>query len=229
MYLKKYYNEFETHLLEDEKPSLYFNQLVKSHQYPKGTPFNQLLDLKKIEQSLIHHPEGNVWNHTMLVLDYAAIVKDYSQDVKAFMWATLLHDIGKSTTTKLRKGRITAYNHDTEGAILAEKFLKKLTSDNNLINNVKSIVRWHMQPLFVSKKLPYAKAGEMIKEINPAEIGLFSICDRLGRGKMSSNKIEEQMKSVTIFLHECKKHMKEDDLLRIEKVEAIIKDFYVKV
>lgn len=55
--------------------------------------------LKGTEQSLLHHPEGDVWNHTLLVVDEAANVKNKSTDAAVFMWAALLHDIGKPDTT----------------------------------------------------------------------------------------------------------------------------------
>jgi putative nucleotidyltransferase with HDIG domain len=48
----------------------------------------------------------------LLVVDEAAKRKAYSTDQRVFMWAALLHDIGKPASTRLRKGRITAYNHD---------------------------------------------------------------------------------------------------------------------
>ena len=45
------------------------------------------------------------------------------------MWAALLHDIGKLTTTRVRKNRITSYNHDTEGKDIAMNILNELTDD----------------------------------------------------------------------------------------------------
>ncbi len=86
------FSEINLHLLEDEQPSLFFNQFSKLplfNQYP----LKLLNNLKQTNQSPKHHPEGNVWNHTMLVLDEAAKVKDKSQNKKVFMWAALLHDI----------------------------------------------------------------------------------------------------------------------------------------
>jgi putative nucleotidyltransferase with HDIG domain len=228
MNLEQFFISFQEHLLEDEKPSLYFNKLIAEHQYPKKHPFDQLLSLKETEQNLTHHPEGNVWNHTMMVVDYAAIVREHSENPKVFMWGALLHDIGKSTTTRVRKGKITSYDHDREGAILAENFLRKFSEDEDFIEGVKKIARWHMQPLFVAKRLPFAKIDAMIQEIHPAEIGLFSICDRLGRGKLTTKKIEEQMESVINFLNSCKEVTEESKHERIEVVKELIKNFKIK-
>ena len=61
-----------------------------------------LSSLVKIQQSPSHHPEGNVWNHTMLVIDKAAERKYKSKDPRIH-WAALFHDIGKTPATKIRR------------------------------------------------------------------------------------------------------------------------------
>ncbi|TCK92399.1 putative nucleotidyltransferase with HDIG domain [Natranaerovirga hydrolytica] len=221
----RYFIEFDKHLLNDEKPSHYFNELVKTNAYPIEEPLIQVLKLKQIEQNTIHHPEGNVWNHTMLVIDNAAILKPYSQDKRVMMWGALLHDIGKLTTTKVRKGKITAYNHDKEGEEQAEAFLSQLTEDTYFINKVKKLVRWHMQPLFVAKNLPFAQIKAMLQEVEASEIGLFSLCDRLGRGDTPTSKQEEQKKAVIKFLETSKQYAPSYEVEKINQVIDVIKTF----
>ena len=77
--------EINNHILLDEQPSVYLNTIVNTKMF-KEHPFSMLYKLKETEQSPIHHPEGNVWNHTMLVLDWAAKLKNKSQNEKIFMW-----------------------------------------------------------------------------------------------------------------------------------------------
>ena len=101
---KEIFKNIENHLLQDMKPSEYLNWELKNESLNEY-PFTMLSDLKNIEQNKQHHPEGNVWNHTMLVIDNAAGVKDKSEDKRVFMWAALLHDIGKAKTTKFVKGK----------------------------------------------------------------------------------------------------------------------------
>lgn len=174
------FNEMDIHLIKDDQPSFYFIELSNTSIYDRY-PFNMLTDMKKANQSPKHHPEGNVWNHTMLVLDEAAKVKEQSTDKRAFMWAALLHDIGKPGTTKMRKGRITAYDHDILGAELAGKFLHEFTDDEAFVTKVVSIIRWHMQILFVVNDLPFADIKAMKAQSDIREIALFGLCDRLGR------------------------------------------------
>jgi len=142
------FNEMNYHLMYDEKPSKYFNDIVEFPIF-KEYPFELLYKLKEAEQSPKYHPEGNVWNHTMLVVDHAARRKAKSIDEKIFMWAALLHDIGKPGTTKNRKGKITSYDHDKLGAELVKDFLNEFITDDKFIEDVSVLVRWHMQIAFI--------------------------------------------------------------------------------
>ena len=63
------FEEICNHLVEDEKPSIYFNS-IKDKLI--GTPLEVLAQLEEVEQSKEYHPEGNVWNHVMLVFNTAA-------------------------------------------------------------------------------------------------------------------------------------------------------------
>lgn len=172
------FNKLTWHLLNENIPSKYFNGL--DHELTKY-PLSMLRELKNVKQSPKYHPEGNVWNHTMMVIDEAAKVRATTSDSKTFMWAALLHDIGKPGTTKTRKGRITSYDHDIEGAKLSIKFLEFFTDDYDFVLKVSNMVRYHMHMLYVLKNLPFGKPSQMIKETNIHDIALLCRCDRLGR------------------------------------------------
>lgn len=172
------FDELTRHLINDISPSAFFNSLGREIV---SYPLSMIWELKNIEQSPIYHPEGNVWNHTMMVIDEAAKVRDYSKDNKAFMWAALLHDVGKPGTTKVRKGRITSYNHDNEGARLSRELLEFYTNDNDFIYKVSMLVKYHMHMLYVLKGLPFGNPSQMIKDTDIHDIALLCKCDRLGR------------------------------------------------
>lgn len=192
--------EINDHLLKDTKPSTYLIELDKLGIFEREYPFTMLGQLKTTPQNPVHHPEGSVWNHTLMVLDNAAERRHLSQDPQVFMWAALLHDLGKATTTKERKGRITAYDHDREGQKLAEKFLRELTNDTKFIREVAKMVRWHMQILFVVKGLPFANVKRMASEVSIEEIALLGFCDRLGRGELTLEKKQEEERTIEKFL-----------------------------
>ncbi|MEF9951638.1 MAG: HDIG domain-containing protein [Clostridium sp.] len=193
------FKDIENHILSDNKPSEYISSLADNEIF-MSYPFDMIYKLRHVEQSPVHHPEGSVWNHTMMVLDQAAKVRDKSQDSRIFMWAALLHDIGKAPTTKIRKGRITSYDHDSVGADLAKKFLEEFTDDKEFIDGVSALVRWHMQILFVVNKLPFADIKGMKSQVNINEVALLGYCDRMGRTNSDS---EKEKRNIELFIAEA--------------------------
>lgn len=136
--------------------------------------------MKTTAHSPVHPPEGNVWNHTMLVVDEAAKRRAESKDPAALMWAALLHDVGKPDTTRVRKGKITSYGHETLGAELARRFLQRFSADQDLIGRVCALIRYHMQVLFVGKGMPFADVNGMRENADLEEVALLGLCDRYG-------------------------------------------------
>ncbi|MEG0238373.1 MAG: HD domain-containing protein [Clostridium sp.] len=191
-------------LLHSKKPSEYFNYLLKEGKL-NSYPYLELKKLKDIEQSKIHHPEGSVWNHVMLVLDNGAYYRDYANDKSAFMWALLMHDIGKISTTKIRKGRWTSYNHDNVGAIESMKFMRDVgIKDEEFLKTVSNLVKYHMHFLYIQKKLPFGNRDMMLKEVDINDITLVFLCDRLGRGSLEKEDKIEIIASIHEFLDKYK-------------------------
>lgn len=178
--------EIDRHLLQDKTPSEFLKGLLKQGALDTP-PLNLLSALRGTKQSPQHHPEGDVWNHTMLVVDEAAQVRDQSSDPRAFMWAALLHDIGKPDTTRFRKGKITSYDHDKVGEGLALALLQAF-DEPALAAKVAALVRWHMQILFVVKDMPFADIPAMMDQVAPEDVALLGQCDRLGRLKPDREK-----------------------------------------
>jgi putative nucleotidyltransferase with HDIG domain len=168
------------HLLYDEKPSEFIKALSVDKRYD-NFPFTMLWKLKTIEQSTKYHPEGSVWNHTMMVLDEAAKVRAEIKDKESFMWSALLHDIGKADTTRIRHGKITSYDHDKAGEKLTADFLTCFSKDREFVNRTAALVRYHMHMLYINKKLPYADNSGLLKRVDAETIALLCRCDRLGR------------------------------------------------
>ena len=203
MYDKEVFKKLDKILLESMKPSEEIKSLIKEGQLNKE-PFNNIKKLDEIEQNPQYHPEGSVLNHVLLVVDEASKHKDKSIDKKVFMWAAFLHDIGKLTTTKIRKNRITSYNHDIEGEKIALEFLDNLTDDDEFKVKVSKLVKWHMQPLFFDKNLPFFNPKDMLNEVEYKEVALLSLCDRLGRGELTSDTIEVEENRIKNFTEHFK-------------------------
>jgi putative nucleotidyltransferase with HDIG domain len=197
---KKTFVDILQHLLEDEQPSFYMNQIL-STQIFREKPFSMLYKLKDTKQSPIHHPEGNAWNHTMLVVNEAAKVRNQSKNPEVFMCAALLHDIGKPETTRNRKGKITSYDHDIIGAERTKEFLELCDCKNEFIDEVVKLVRYHMHILYVLKNLSFGKIDEMMKQVDINELALIGLCDRLGRLNVDRKQEEDNIRE---FLDKCK-------------------------
>lgn len=193
------FEEVESHLLGDPKPSVYLEELYGRAVFSRY-PWKLLKQLGETQQSPVHHPEGDVWNHTMLVVDEAARIRLQSRDPRAFMWAVLLHDIGKPATTRVHKGKITAYDHDKAGEKISREFLSYFTEDEAFIQAVSSLVRYHMQILFIVKEMPFADLKGMRRSTDIREIALLGLCDRLGRG---THKRREEEANIKKFIEMC--------------------------
>lgn len=176
---KSAFLETEKCLLGDTMPSLRLRELAG--EWPDTRLFGALLRQQKTGQSPVHHPEGSVWEHTLLVVDEAAALKGCSRDERVFMWAALLHDAGKPSTTRIRKGRITSYDHDRVGAGLVETELAGITGDAAFARKVAMLVRYHMQILYAEKGMPFLDIPGIKRDTDVMDAALLGYCDRLGR------------------------------------------------
>jgi putative nucleotidyltransferase with HDIG domain len=192
--MKELFRDISKHLLVDDKPSIYLKEISTDTLFTQY-PFSMIYRLKETDQSKVHHKEGNVFNHTMLVVDEAAKVRQKSMDKSAFMWSALLHDIGKPDTTKIRKGKITSYEHDKVGAKLTRDFLVYFECEESFISHVQNLVLYHMHILYVLKDLPFSNIKEMIKNVDINELALLGLCDRVGRFGGDRKAEEENIKT----------------------------------
>lgn len=195
-----HFEELEDCLLRGDKPSVCLREFAKQPWF-REFPFSLLLAEAETKQSPQHHPEGDVWTHTLMVVDEAAKRKRESADPRVFMWTALLHDIGKPSTTQIRGGKITAYDHDKAGAELAARFLSALGAEETLIERVVPLVRYHMQPLFVEKGMPRQDLPGLLTETNASEVALLGYCDRVGRGGADR---EAERQNIRRFLARCR-------------------------
>lgn len=193
---KETFKLIEQHLIYDEKPSLWLRDFIKG--IDENNIFFILKQLELVQQDPEHHPEGDVLEHTMQVIDEAAIVKNEVLDKKAFMWAALLHDIGKEKTTLKRNGRWTAYDHDRVGAEMSHRLLREVSEDKEFNEMVSNMIKHHMSYLYVTKRLPFGDINSMIESTDIHDVALLTFCDRVGRGELS----EVRRKKITDSLND---------------------------
>lgn len=179
---ERVYEETKKALLKGHKPSIFFNCLYEMNKLNEF--FIEVKSLKGVAQSPIHHPEGDVWTHTMMVLDECAKYRDLSSNPLAFMFSGLCHDFGKAVTTTVEKdGKIRSIYHDIEGVSLSETFLNRLTNDKKIITYVKNMTELHMRPNMLAKSKASKKSSRKMfnQSINCEDLILLGKCDHLGR------------------------------------------------
>lgn len=146
--------------------------------------FPELEALIGCEQDAQWHPEGDVWQHTLLSMN--AFANRRSGDSKEDLiigLAVLCHDLGKPTTTIHVDGRIRSPRHDVEGIAPTVSFLNRLTDERKLLEAVPPLVKEHMAPLALQKN----KAGDAAVRRLAIRVGrldrLMRVCraDREGR------------------------------------------------
>lgn len=212
-------------LLLDEIPSNKIEKIMKEDSFIESQ-FNILNKLSSVPQDKEYHPEGNVWNHTKMVLDLAAKVKGFSKDSQVFMWSSLFHDIGKIKTTKFIKGRYRSYNHDTEGEAITYKILSDYLNDEKA-KNISEIVRFHMHHIYILKDLPFSNVEKLISSENYNDIILLFVCDKLGRGNQNK---EEKLNTINDIILILDKLEEQSDVVNheIRKKLINIKDIIIK-
>ena len=196
---KDLFYDIEKHLLEDDIPSKYLRTLI-TENIGVESKFHILKELSKVLQDPHHHPEGDVLEHTLQVVDEAAKVRGKANNRRAFMWAALLHDLGKEKTTMMRKGRWTAYNHDRVGAEMTRRLLREISDDKEFNDIVCNLTRHHMSYLYITKRLPFGDIKSMVENTDINDVALLTLCDRLGRGEQSEENKEKILDSLNEFI-----------------------------
>lgn len=136
--------ELRKALLKARKPSVFFEILREMECLDEWFP--EVKALIGIEQNPKYHSEGDVWTHTMMVLDEAVKFRDKVSNPFGFMLSALTHDFGKTVCTELINGELHAYAHETKGLPIAESFLRRITNETQLIKYVLNMTELHMKP-----------------------------------------------------------------------------------
>lgn len=151
---ERVFKEVTKVLLQSNNPMTFFEQLNVCDHLDVWFPEVKLL--YDIKQSPIWHPEGDVFNHTKLVLEAASNILHKPthgckvQNDLAFMLAALCHDFGKidNTTIEIVDNRevIRSIGHEKDTTRI-KTFLTRLTNETKLIELVLNLCELHMKPI----------------------------------------------------------------------------------
>ena len=156
---ERIWGEMEKLLLHARRPSIGFALALRLEIIDRLFP--EMRALVGCPQEPEWHPEGDVWVHTLMVIDEARTRIDdlaHPQQV-AVMLGAVCHDLGKPPTTAFVDGRIRSIDHEQAGVEPATALLDRLnvhTMDGfDVRKQVLGITAHHLKPgMFGMSKTP---------------------------------------------------------------------------
>jgi poly(A) polymerase len=100
----------------------------------------EISGMKAVEQPPQFHPEGDVFVHTLLLL------QNLPHPCPATLaWGALLHDVGKPPTFRVAPDRIRFDGHVEVGMKMAEEICRRLRFSNDDTEQILALVQHHMR------------------------------------------------------------------------------------
>ena len=225
---ERVFDEFRKSL-ETNKPSIFFQILRKAEVL--DVHFKEIYDLIGQTQPEKYHPEGDSYNHTMIVVDKSAEMTDNL----AIRFSALVHDLGKGITPIDMLPH--HYGHDNNGVKLVEEFSKRLKIPNSWTKCGKVSAKEHMKGGIFNKMTP-KKQVDFIERVSKSYLGLDGmkivvLCDKWREKEIPKDIIFDKIGKECIkeingeYVKEKYniKNMKDiGDILRKERIEWIKKN-----
>ncbi len=196
--------EFEKMFLLASTPSAGIRWIAKIGRLNELYP--ELGMLIGIPQNPKWHPEGDVFEHTMQVLDAVALDASGSDQERIVLsYAALCHDMGKALTTKQHRndGRLISYGHESAGIPLAQSFLGRITRTTLYSKQVLRLVEYHMRPCaFVEGSagaFAYRRLAYYMQPMSLRFLARFARADKRGRNGLQQSPLLESVLCVDIF------------------------------
>lgn len=153
--------------------------------------FDWLRDMKGVPQNPQWHAEGDVYNHTKMVIDTLVSLPEFQklheQDKHILFTAALLHDVEKRSTTTTEDidgiSRIVSPNHSKKGEYTSRKLLyKDIVTPFAIREEIVNLVKYHGLPLWtLDKDNPVKDVIKVSLVLNTELLYLLSKVDVLGR------------------------------------------------
>lgn len=175
--------------LMETYPRLFFDTLLECDALHPLFP--EVYRLKTALESHRWHPEGDAYEHTMLVITQAAT---FGCDL-GIMLACLTHDFGKGITPRDQLPK--HYGHDVKGVPVVEKFCNRLTVPSKIRDAAMSACRYHMY-MHKLRKLNNKTFVKMFDDMgaknDPRKVTVLywvGICDERGRLGSENNDVSD--------------------------------------
>ena len=127
-----------TKMLTEGRARQAFMLLDESDLLPEVLP--EISAMKGVEQPPQYHPEGDVFVHTLLLLQNLP-----HPCPPTLAWGALLHDVGKPSTFRVAPDRIRFDGHVEVGVRMAEAICRRLRFSNEETEQIMALVQHHMR------------------------------------------------------------------------------------
>lgn len=176
--------------LASPSPRLFFDTLdlcgALEHVFPV------VHKMKTVEEHPKYHPEGNTYEHTMLVLTAARKLTDDP----VVMFSALTHDFGKTLTDPAEYPRHLM--HEVRGVKLVDQFADQVRVDRQVKKTAKLVCRYHMHmhKLDEMKPTTYVKMFDALGAWNNGDVVrvLFQVGVADMRGKLGNERADSALR-----------------------------------
>jgi tRNA nucleotidyltransferase (CCA-adding enzyme) len=185
---ERIWGELEKLLLQAARPSKGFDLALSLGVIDQLFP--ELKALVGCPQEPEWHPEGDVWVHTLMVIDQARTrIEGFDRARQVtLMLGAVCHDLGKPSTTAFVDGRIRSIDHEQAGVAPATALLDRLnihTMDGfDVRKQVLGITAHHLKPgMFGMSKTPVSDGAfrRLAQKVDLEMLALVAKSDCLGR------------------------------------------------
>jgi tRNA nucleotidyltransferase (CCA-adding enzyme) len=185
---ERIWGEIEKLLLQAPRPSLGFDLALRLGVIDRLFP--ELKALVGCPQEPEWHPEGDVWVHTLMVIDQARARIDAFERPQqvALMLGAVCHDLGKPATTAFVDGRIRSIDHEQAGVAPATALLDRLNVHTmegfDVRKQVLGITAHHLKPgMFGMSKTPVSDGAfrRLAQKVDLELLAVLAKSDCTGR------------------------------------------------
>ncbi len=170
-------------LMEEKKPSNVLSSSFEQNLFE----IPEIAAMVDCPQDPAWHPEGDVWQHTLLVVDRAAELKHNlisDSDKSAFMLGAFFHDIGKPLTTLYKDSRWRSPAHDIKGSKTCRNLLTVANFPPYIIEQASAFVVEHLKPINLYKyrdSISDTAIRRLARRIDIEQLIYLAMADHFGR------------------------------------------------
>lgn len=161
-----------------------------------------LRELENCPQDPEWHREGDAMAHTRMVLDALCVLPAWQALAvhdQGLMWiASVLHDVGKPSTTKTEPdGKITSKGHSLKGSQIARELLYADGFPFEAREIITGLIRWHQVPFHAVTDPKGVSKTRLSAEVCPLS-GLVMLAEADARGRIS-DRWQDTLDDIALF------------------------------